>query len=95
MAGTGFAIGIANTSVWYPKHWQGRALGIFGVGNAGAAVTTLLSPTILNYLTDSGKNIEHWRTLPKNYAGMLIVMGILFLLFTENKKHQNTERTVK
>src|ERR1035437_8287498 len=32
-AGTAFAIGIANTSVWYPREWQGRALGIFGVGN--------------------------------------------------------------
>ncbi|WP_311196144.1 hypothetical protein [Antarcticibacterium sp. 1MA-6-2] len=30
----GFAVGIAYTSVWYEKDWQGRALGIFGAGNA-------------------------------------------------------------
>ena len=27
--GTGFAVGVAFTSVWYPKNWQGTALGIF------------------------------------------------------------------
>ena len=36
MAGGAFALGIAFTSVWYPKHWQGRALGIFGAGNAAS-----------------------------------------------------------
>ena len=94
MAGTGFAIGIANTSVWYPKQWQGRALGIFGVGNAGAALTTLLAPTILNKLTH-GNAIENWRVLPQIYAASLIVMAILFFLFTENKKHSIQGRTTK
>lgn len=42
LTGVSFAIGIAYTSVWYPSRWQGRALGIFGAGNAGAALTTLL-----------------------------------------------------
>ena len=51
MVGTGFAVGIAFTSVWYPKNWQGRALGIFGMGNAGAALTTFLAPTLLKWLT--------------------------------------------
>lgn len=92
-AGTGFAVGIANTSVWYPKNWQGRALGIFGVGNAGAAITTLFAPTILNYLTDGGA-IENWRILPQIYAGSLVIMGILFLLFTENKKHSIQGRSL-
>lgn len=39
--GTSFAIGIAFTSVWFPREWQGTALGIFGAGNAGAALTSL------------------------------------------------------
>ncbi len=39
--GTSFAVGIAYTSVWFPRHLQGTALGIFGAGNAGAALTTL------------------------------------------------------
>ncbi|GMR17194.1 MAG: nitrate/nitrite transporter [Gammaproteobacteria bacterium] len=86
MAGVSFSIGIAYTSVWYPKERQGTALGIFGAGNAGAALTTLLAPSILNKLTDGGTNIEAWRTLPILYAAMLVFMGLLFFLFAENKK---------
>ena len=86
LTGVSFAIGIAYTSVWYPKHRQGTALGIFGAGNAGAAITTLLAPSLLNWLTDNGANIEGWRKLPLIYGGALIVMGIVFLIFTENKK---------
>lgn len=86
LTGAGFAVGIANTSVWYPKKWQGTALGIFGAGNAGAALTTLFAPTILINLTNHATNIEGWRTLPQIYAAVLLIMGIIFLLFTENKK---------
>ena len=88
LAGQGFSIGIAYTSVWYPKQWQGRALGIFGVGNAGAAVTTMLAPTLLKNLTGNGANLEGWRQLPQIYAAALVVMGIIFLLFTSNKKSE-------
>jgi MFS transporter, NNP family, nitrate/nitrite transporter len=86
LAGASFSIGIAFTSVWYPRDKQGMALGIFGAGNAGAAITTLFAPTMLNNLTDNGTNIEGWRELPVMYAGLLVVMGVIFLLFTKNKK---------
>ncbi len=94
LTGVSFAIGIAYTSVWYPKHKQGTALGIFGAGNAGAALTTLLAPTMLNWLTDDGVNIEGWRKLPLIYGGVLIVMGIVFLIFTENKKPASNNKTM-
>jgi NNP family nitrate/nitrite transporter-like MFS transporter len=94
LTGVGFAVGIAFTSVWYPKRWQGRALGIFGVGNAGAAVTTMLAPSILNKLTNNDENIEGWRILPVIYAAALIIMGIVFLLFTKNKKPQSEGKSV-
>jgi NNP family nitrate/nitrite transporter-like MFS transporter len=94
LTGVGFAVGIAFTSVWYPKNWQGTALGIFGAGNAGAAITTMLAPTILNNLTKNGEHIEGWRTLPIIYAGALVVMGVIFLLFTKNKKPQSSGKTV-
>jgi len=86
LAGVSFSIGIAFTSVWYPRHRQGTALGIFGAGNAGAALTTLFAPTMLNRLTDHGANLEGWRQLPVLYAGMLVAMGVIFFLFSENKK---------
>lgn len=94
LAGTGFAVGIAFTSVWYPKEWQGRALGIFGVGNAGAAITTLLAPTLLNNLTHNGTDLEQWRMLPKIYAVVLVVMAVIFLLLTKNKKPNVSSKTV-
>ena len=93
LAGNFFATGIAFTSYSYPKHWQGRALGIFGAGNAGAAVTTLCAPTLLNRLTDNLTNLESWRTLPRIYALALFVTGIAFLIFTENKRPQNAPNT--
>lgn len=83
LAGTSFAIGIAGTSVWYPKKFQGTALGIFGIGNAGAALTTLAAPALLNYFTENSP--DGWRNLPKCYAAMLTATGIFYLFFTENK----------
>ncbi len=85
MIGTGFAVGIAFTSVWFPPHRQGLALGIFGAGNAGAAVTSLFAPSLLRWLTAGGENLDAWRTLPKIYAASLVIMGILFLVFTTNR----------
>lgn len=94
LAGTSFSIGIAFTSVWYPKHQQGLALGIFGAGNAGAAVTTLLAPTLLNNLTDNGADIEQWRQLPVMYAIALVAMGGIFALLTNNKKPASHKKPI-
>ena len=86
MAGVSFSIGIAFTSVWYPRERQGTALGIFGAGNAGAALTTLFAPTMLNRLTNNGANIEGWRDLPVYYALILAAMGVILFIFSDNKK---------
>ena len=95
LCGVSFAIGIAYTSVWYPKHWQGRALGIFGAGNAGAALTTLLAPTLLLKLTNGGTDLEGWRNLPIIYAAALLLMGVLFFLFADNKKPAHSDRSLR
>lgn len=94
LSGAAFAVGIGYTSVWYPKHWQGRALGIFGAGNAGAAITTLLAPSLLISLTDSGANPEGWKTLPIIYAAVLLLMALIFSIFAINKKSSAPERTI-
>jgi NNP family nitrate/nitrite transporter-like MFS transporter len=85
MTGTSFAVGIAFTSVWFPRQRQGLALGIFGAGNAGAAVTSMLAPHALRWLTRSGEDLEGWRDLPKIYAAALLLMGVVFFLFTRNR----------
>ena len=86
MSGASFAAGVAYTALFFPKEKQGAALGLFGMGNVGAALTTLGVPTLLGKLTEGGKNIEGWRHLPMIYAGALVLMSILFAIFTENRK---------
>jgi NNP family nitrate/nitrite transporter-like MFS transporter len=86
VSGTSFAVGIAYTSVWFPREKQGTALGIFGAGNAGAAITSFGAPHLLNLFTDNLHNLEGWRTLPQVYAGVLLITAVLFWLFTYPKK---------
>jgi len=83
--GTSFAVGIAFSSVWFPSRFQGTALGIFGAGNAGAALTQLGAPSLLNMLTDDGAQLDAWRHLPKFYAVALFLTGIVFWFCTTNR----------
>lgn len=86
LAGTSFAVGIAYTSVWFKQGHQGTALGIFGAGNAGAALTAMGAPALLSALTQGGENLEGWRQMPKIYAVSLVIMTVIFLLFTHSRK---------
>lgn len=90
LSGASFAVGIAYTSVWFSKQHQGTALGIFGVGNAGSALTTLGAPTVLKWLTDNHTNLEGWRSLPRIYSAALIVMAVIFYFMTHEKKAEHT-----
>jgi len=89
IVGGSFAVGIAYSSVWFSKERQGTALGIFGAGNAGSALTSMGAPFLLKYLTDHGTNIQGWRNLPKFYAASLVLMTAIFYAFTYNKKVEN------
>ncbi len=91
LTGASFAVGIAFTSVWFTREHQGTALGIFGAGNAGAALTTLVAPSVLRSLTADGANLEGWRSLPQIYAAGLVIMAIIFFLGTRNKKPEGAE----
>ncbi len=95
LVGVGFSIGIAFSSVWYPKRNQGTALGIFGAGNAGAALTTLCAPKLLDIFTQNGANLDGWRTLPRCYAAILFLMGIVFFIFSINKKPLSHGKSLK
>jgi NNP family nitrate/nitrite transporter-like MFS transporter len=86
ITGTSFAVGIAYTSLWFKQKNQGTALGIFGAGNAGAALTAVFAPQLLNSFTGFGTNLEGWRILPRMYAVMLLAMAVVFWLFTYERK---------
>ena len=76
IAGGSFAVGIAYVSKWFPKEKQGTALGIFGAGNVGAAVTKFLAPFIMVALG--------WKAVALIWAAALLVMAVVFFLFTED-----------
>ncbi len=93
MVGTSFAVGVGYTSIWYPKEWQGRALGIFGMGNAGAAITTFIAPTLLNeFAMDDPQN--GWKLLPLIYGAALLIIGLIFLFFAKNKKTEKATKSI-
>ncbi|WP_369764909.1 nitrate/nitrite transporter [Flavobacterium sp. WC2429] len=94
LIGTSFAVGIGYTSVWYPQNWQGRALGIFGMGNAGAAITTFIAPTLLNNFSKNDPT-NGWKMLPVTYGAVLVAIGILFIIFAKNKKPQGDTKNLK
>jgi NNP family nitrate/nitrite transporter-like MFS transporter len=75
LAGGSFAVGITYTSRWFKKERQGTVLGIFGMGNAGAAVTNFGAPYLLFALG--------WEQTATVYAGVLFITAILFYLFTK------------
>lgn len=94
LVGTSFAVGIGYTSIWYPKNWQGRALGIFGMGNAGAAITTFIAPTLLNKFSETDP-VNGWKMLPVIYASVLVLIGLLFIVFAKNKVNSGVSKTMK
>ena len=76
LAGGSFAVGIAYVSKWYPPGKQGTALGIFGVGNVGAAVTKFVAPFVLV--------AYGWTTVAQVWAAALLVMAVIFWFTTED-----------
>ena len=76
LAGGSFAVGITYVSKWFPTERQGTALGIFGVGNVGAAVTKFLAPFVLV--------AYGWPVVAQVWAGVLAATAILFWLTTDD-----------
>ena len=76
IAGGSFAVGIAYVSKWYSKEKQGTALGVFGAGNVGAAVTKFGAPFIMV--------AYGWETVAQIWAVVIFVMGITYFLLTKD-----------
>jgi len=50
ISGVSFTIGISYVSSWFESKQQGTAMGIFGAGNSGAAITLLITPLVIEHL---------------------------------------------
>ena len=74
VAGGSFAVGVAYVSRFFPSDRQGTVLGIFGVGNVGAALTKLLAPVVLV--------AWGWQAVALVWAAFLAITAIVFWLST-------------
>ena len=75
LAGGSFAVGITYTSNWFESDRQGTALGIFGMGNVGAAITNFAAPFILVAVG--------WERTAQIYAMVLMATAVIYFLVTK------------
>lgn len=85
-AGASFSVGIAYTARWFTKETQGFAMGIFGAGNAGAALTKFVAPSIVV--------AWGWEMVPVIYAIAMTVVVVLFWFFTYSEESHKVESSV-
>ncbi|MBI4203948.1 MAG: NarK/NasA family nitrate transporter [Betaproteobacteria bacterium] len=78
LAGGSFSVGIAYVARWFPKSRQGMAMGVFGAGNSGAAVTKFVAPALVLAFG--------WAMVPKVYAAAMLVTALLFWFFSYHDK---------
>jgi MFS transporter, NNP family, nitrate/nitrite transporter len=74
LAGGSFSVGTPYVARWFPKNRQGLAMGIFGAGNAGAALNKFVAPAILVAFG--------WTMVPKVYAAIMLGTVIVFWMFS-------------
>ena len=80
IAGGSFSVGVAYVSKFYPAGKQGTALGIFGAGNVGSAVTKFVAPFVMVAMG--------WQAVAQIWAAVLLVIAVLFLLLTREDPDQ-------
>ncbi|OHV07831.1 nitrate/nitrite transporter [Kushneria phosphatilytica] len=76
LAGGSFIVGVSYVSAWYEREQQGTALGIFGAGNVGAAITSFVAPSLMVALG--------WQGTALVYATVLSAMGVAFMVLAGN-----------
>ena len=74
VAGGSFAAGVAYVARWFPKERTGTALGIFGIGTFGAAITNFSSPLMVAL---------GWTAITRIWTVALTAVAIGFYLFTK------------
>ncbi|WP_341957994.1 nitrate/nitrite transporter [Pseudomonas sp. RC10] len=84
LAGGSFSVGIAYVAKWFDKDNQGFAMGVFGAGNAGSAVTKFLAPALIA--------AGSWQLVPQVFSAMLFITALLFWWFSaDDKTHRSAQ----
>jgi len=76
VAGGSFSVGVAYVSRWYPPEKQGTALGIFGAGNVGSAVTKFFAPMVMVAFG--------WHAVAEIWAAAMVIMALAFYFTTSD-----------
>jgi len=84
IAGGGFSVGATYVSKFYPAGQQGFVLGVFGTGNVGAAITSMVAPFVMVALG--------WQAVAQVWAGALLVMALLFILLAREDPESEARR---
>lgn len=81
LAGGSFSVGTPYVARWFKQERRGLAMGIFGAGNSGSALTKFVAPGIIAAFG--------WQMLPKVYAAAMLITALLFWFFSyTDKRHQ-------
>jgi len=87
LVGTTFVVGVQSVSSWSPSSRQGTALGLFGVGNVGTAITTLCMPFLLATMG--------WRSSFRIYAFVLTVSAFAYFALVRDVTREGPRETVR
>ena len=72
LGGASFAVGVPFVNAWFPPERRGFALGVYGMGNIGTAISGFVSPRVANSMG------RPWAFLI--VAVLLAVVGLAFLV---------------
>jgi MFS transporter, NNP family, nitrate/nitrite transporter len=86
LAGGSFSVGIAYVARWFNRQQQGLAMGVFGAGNSGAAVTKFVAPAIVIAFG--------WAMVPKVYAAAMLATALIFWALSRQETSHLVPRTV-
>lgn len=78
LAGGSFSVGTPYVARWFPKEQQGLAMGVFGAGNAGSALTKLIAPQLIKWAPAAMVAAGAWKIVPNVYAAIMLITAILF-----------------
>lgn len=88
LVGGVFSVGTPYVARWFPKNRQGLAMGIFGAGNSGAALTKFVAPALM--IAAGGT----WTIIPQVYSiALLVTAGIFWLLTSTDPSHKQSSQT--
>ncbi|MDO5101863.1 MAG: nitrate/nitrite transporter [Lautropia sp.] len=88
LAGGSFSVGTPYVARWFPRDRQGFAMGVFGAGNSGSALTKFVAPALIVAAGGS------WEIVPKVYSVAMLVTALLFWFGTHTNPAHNVPNSV-